>query len=555
MVSSGAHDMSITISKDLKKIYIGRSSINWSSSIVMFEEGSGGWKAPIVPEFAEGLGDNYPFLSPDNSHIYFSGRRSISGNTDERPGRKIWFSESVNGNWRKPKMIESGIEPKAHMAFPSIAKSGNIYFNSTLETGLGNSDIYCIKKTANGYGKPENLGSAINSEHWEFHPYISPEEDFLMFDAVRPEGFGSNDLYISFKQSDGTWSKAVNMGEVVNTENADMRPYLSPDGKYFFFCSNRRNLLNNSVSGKLDYQEFSNIINGPGNGSQDIYWVDSKIIDELRPVESKDFSEYEIVYTSDESGDPEIYLSDLEGRNKLKITNHKLRDGYAACSPNGKKIAFYAYHDEGKTWSIHTMNIDGSERKQLTYKKNVQDSAPRWSSDGNKIIFSRREGDDYKILTMDPDGQNVIQLKIPFGVRPLFTPSGKVLFYSHWDSSGEICIANADGSNIVKLTDNDYYDGAPDISPNGQKIVFSSSRSGNKEIYIMNADGTNQTNLQTNIIAASSPRFSSNGSKILFSSNQDGNWNIYIMNSDGSGVKCITNNKTNEGQVSWLRSK
>jgi len=282
IVSTGAHDMSITISNDLKNIYVGRSSINWLSTIILFKKEANVWKKAIVPNFVKGLGDSYPFLSPDNRRIYFSASRSIAGNADKRPTRKIWFSELSNGNWSEPKMVDSNVDLKAHMAYPTISKKGNIYFNSNLKSGFGESDIYFIKKTPKGYGKPENLGSEINSKHWEFHPYISPNEDYLIFDAVRPDGFGSNDLYISFKQSDGKWSKAINMGKIVNTENADMRPYVSPDGKYFFFCSNRGNKAKISASDKLDFHKFSKIINGPGNGSQDIYWIDAKIIDKLK---------------------------------------------------------------------------------------------------------------------------------------------------------------------------------------------------------------------------------------------------------------------------------
>jgi len=70
------------------------------------------------------------------------------------------------------------------------------------------------------------------------------------------------------------------------------------------------------------------------------------------------FESFEIAYSSNESGNPEIYLTDIEGKSKLKITNYSDRDGYPAWSLGGKKIAFYAYHGP-ETWSIYTMDFDG----------------------------------------------------------------------------------------------------------------------------------------------------------------------------------------------------
>jgi len=282
IISTGAHDMSITISNDFRKIYIRRSSINWASTIVLFEESNEGWENPKIANFAKSLNNSYPFYSPDNSRFYFNSTRTLPGSTSKESIQKIWFCESINGKWGEPKVFESDTDSETKMVSPSVAKSGNIYFYSTMEAGPGKADIYYIKKTAEGYGKPENLGPNINTDEWEFHPYISPDEDYIIFDAAREEGFGSNDLYISFRESDGSWSKAENMGETINGEDVEVRPYVSPDGKYLFFCSNRKIDPDKVESGKLNYSKFSKIVNGSGNGSQDIYWMDAGIIAKLK---------------------------------------------------------------------------------------------------------------------------------------------------------------------------------------------------------------------------------------------------------------------------------
>jgi len=75
-------------------------------------------------------------------------------------------------------------------------------------------------------------------------------------------GYGGFDLYITFQQSNGRWIEPINMGEGINSSAYDWVPYVTPDGKYFFFNSMR-------------------------SGSWDIYWVDAKIIEDLKPKELK----------------------------------------------------------------------------------------------------------------------------------------------------------------------------------------------------------------------------------------------------------------------------
>jgi len=265
---------------------------------------------------------------------------------------------------------------------------------------------------------------------------------------------------------------------------------------------------------------------------------------------------YTVAYSSKVSGNGEIYLTDSSAKSKLKITDYPGNDGYAAWSPNGEHIASYAYHDGRKTWSIHTMNSDGSKRKRLTHAKNKWDSSPTWSPDGKKIAFARAYNDtsgvwQEEIWIMNFDGTGQTQIKSLNGGGPYFTPDGRILFHSKTQSS-EICIANVDGSNIIRLTNNNAEDWHPEISSDGSEIAFMSNRDGNHEIYIMNVDGSNQTRLTTNNVRDSTPTWSPDGSQIMYSSNDTNQEpHIYIMNKDGSSKKKII---SNAGGQAWLKS-
>lgn len=110
----------------------------------------------------------------------------------------------------------------------------------------------------NRYSKVENLSEPINTVHHEVDPYIAPDESYIIFCSNRPGGFGKEDMYVSYKKDDGSWTAPVNMGDKVNSPFQEYIPYVTPDGKYFFFTSDK-------------------------SGSRDIYWMDSEIIKELKP--------------------------------------------------------------------------------------------------------------------------------------------------------------------------------------------------------------------------------------------------------------------------------
>jgi hypothetical protein len=119
-----------------------------------------------------------------------------------------------------------------------VAANGNLYFNGG--RNASNSDIYVSRLVDGRYTTPENLGPGVNSDAGDFHPFIAPDETFLLFDSQREQGsFGGNDLYISRRAEDGSWSDAENLGPAVNTASGDLRPFVTGDGKYLFFASSR----------------------------------------------------------------------------------------------------------------------------------------------------------------------------------------------------------------------------------------------------------------------------------------------------------------------------
>lgn len=266
---------------------------------------------------------------------------------------------------------------------------------------------------------------------------------------------------------------------------------------------------------------------------------------------------YTIVFSARESDAREIFLSDEDGSSRIKVVSLTGDDGYPSMSPDGTRLAFYGKYDERKTWSIHTIDIDGTNARRLTHVKNVWDSAPTWSPDGKTIAFAREYDDpengwQEEVWLMNPDGSEQRQIETLQGRAPYFLADGRLLFHSKAGPS-QICIANVDGSNIIQLTDNDNNDWSPKVSPDGNQIIFISNRDGNREIYTMNIDGSDQTRITFNEVDDWDPAWSADGSKVFFASeNAEGQLDIYKANPDGSSREKIVKNALQITAVSNL---
>ena len=119
------------------------------------------------------------------------------------------------------------------------------------------------KVTDDGRQAPVDLPQQINSGDWTAHPFLAPDESYLIWDSERADGYGESDLYITFRQEDGSWGPAINMGPNVNSDKDDFYGGVTPDGKFLIF--------DRKISGSGD------------NTNVDVYWVDAQIIEDLRP--------------------------------------------------------------------------------------------------------------------------------------------------------------------------------------------------------------------------------------------------------------------------------
>ncbi len=227
-------------------------------------------------------------INPDASKLFFLSNTMYDENLNGPPPRNsIFYMNRTDDGWETPKRIDFGEEFPHPCSQTSIAGNGSLYFQCNLggpeNSGQGNADIYMAEYSNGEYLTPVKLSSAVNSSVHECHPYIAPDESYLIFDGCRPEqNYGNFDLYISFRDQNGEWSKAINMGPKVNSPRDERRSFVSFDGKYLFFNGRIEDGASALPDQPVSLKEFQDFTNSAGNGRMDIYWVDAKVIEELR---------------------------------------------------------------------------------------------------------------------------------------------------------------------------------------------------------------------------------------------------------------------------------
>ena len=208
-----------------------------SYGLAVIEYKNNKWQQSVVTEAV-----SEPSISPDGNVILL----------------KNGYIERISDGWSEVKSLG---EPFASIDImrSAISANGTIYFDTytkKLDTPLRYSRLIDGK-----YETPKSLGPQFGIGRYNAHPYIAPDENYIVFDSVREDGYGSSDLYISFREADGAWGSAINLGDQINTAAFEKNPSVSPDGKFLLFDRRTKR----------------------GNQDVTIYWVDAQIIETLRP--------------------------------------------------------------------------------------------------------------------------------------------------------------------------------------------------------------------------------------------------------------------------------
>jgi hypothetical protein len=280
IVSTGLDELNSVFSPDNQEFYFCVRNQSMAVSIFRMKIENHIWSKPELLPFASGYGDIDVTLSPDGNILLFCSSRPISDGILPREDTDFWMARREGSDWGKAIYLGPDINSDSYDFYPMMTADGTIYFSSQRE-GPGTNNIYRSEFKDGRYTRAVKLSDAVNTQYREFDPYVFPDESLLIFTSTRPEGFGFGDLYICFKNGDGTWTQAKNMGEPINTPGPEYCAQLSPDHKYLFFTSARRTTRPANET-PITYEDFQKYHYSPQNSYSDIYWIDAGIIETLR---------------------------------------------------------------------------------------------------------------------------------------------------------------------------------------------------------------------------------------------------------------------------------
>lgn len=200
-----------------------------------------------------------------------------------------------------------------------------------------------------------------------------------------------------------------------------------------------------------------------------------------------------LAFISGEGGQFDLWVSDVNGLNRHKLTYDAANDTMPCWHPNGQQLTWVS--DRAGHSDLWQTNVDGSGQRQLGNFSSDQ-ASPSYSPDGLHLVFSsNRDRGNFDIWTMDADGGNLVQLtrkdasasKVADGA-PTWSPDGTHVAFARWSNKWDVYRVGSDGSGLLQLTHNAYHNGDPRYEPSGN-LLYTSSASGWWQIWRMTGAG------------------------------------------------------------------
>jgi hypothetical protein len=349
----GRFEYCLNFSPGLDECVFGLTNAGWSGFNLLYTKmGSDStWIDPIPAPF-QGNGDaTGPFYSPDGNGIYFVSSRP------SYPPTNLWRSSRDGAGWSAPVKLDPPVNSTSNEWAGALTNGGTLYFCSTRPGGFGSADAYRAVTSPGGEVTVENLGAVINSPQLEGSVYAARDGSYIIFESQRSGGYGQSDLYVSYNES-GVWTAPRSLGPAINTPQIEDNPFVSPDGKYFFF--NRRRASYTTEQTDIWWVDARAVFD-PGQSEVDDSgaWMNGPSI--LRNEPNPFGSSTTITYATPAAGYVAIKVYDVLGRELRSLVN--------ASRPAGTySVEFDAGRGERSTAGIYYYSLHVGEQKLKTTK-------------------------------------------------------------------------------------------------------------------------------------------------------------------------------------------
>jgi hypothetical protein len=272
VISTRDYERDGTFSRDGKTFYFTKRTMwPYFSAICVSQLRNGRWSEPEVAPFSGQYSDLTPFVSPDGAHLYFASHRPVDGVAT--PGYSIWVVDREGEAWSQPHRLPAPINDRGSVISPVITRSGSLYF---LRGDLPHA--FVAARMGDGWAEPVEAGDANAPDSYETGVYVDADERFMVVAAVgrddalhTAEGvYARADLYVRDRVANG-WSSLRHLEPPVNSAADEGAPFVSPDGHYLYFMSERGTFTEHGAAYSHDALERA--LHTSGNGLGDIYRI------------------------------------------------------------------------------------------------------------------------------------------------------------------------------------------------------------------------------------------------------------------------------------------
>lgn len=220
-------------SPDFVNYYYTISDKNYTVfDVLVIKKEKGKWSGPQTAFFNSDFSEHGMSFSQDGKTLYFSSTRPspIAG----VPGTwHIWKAEQVDGIWSSPEFVDIPNLRDKLVSHPSVTISGTIYFHvSNLD--YSDMDIYRSRQVNGKYENAEKLALPDHLPANKCTPYISPDEEYLLFGAIGKQ----IDLMIAFNNGKGGWTNIKKLNALVNSDGQG-NPHVAPNSNFLFFATGK----------------------------------------------------------------------------------------------------------------------------------------------------------------------------------------------------------------------------------------------------------------------------------------------------------------------------
>ncbi|MEM1322092.1 MAG: OmpA family protein [Bacteroidota bacterium] len=179
-------------------------------------------------------GDEYfPFLTNQQDLMFYTKRISLVG--DEN----LYYSVYRDGRWTSGQPVDTTFNTLRNEGMCTMTRDGiRMFFTACGRSDVqGTCDIQEAKADSNRILWTQPLSGTPNTESWESQASISCDGSALFFASNRSGGYGGTDIWVSYRQADGSWGEAQNLGPRINTKLDEEAPFITNDAKTIYFSS------------------------------------------------------------------------------------------------------------------------------------------------------------------------------------------------------------------------------------------------------------------------------------------------------------------------------